>query len=309
MDPNNETALRKQWTTLFKQAVDEDSWGQVVEAQEHYVKLGGLITAKSSAMQNVASADRDLMNRLALCLSARAKVLRSTAEATEKDISHADMKLLSPFFEKLFVPSAGDTKIPIPSSKYESAPPCKPVAVGIVLSGDDDEPVATGGGATQMPAESVIKAAKSVGGTLVAVRIDRIGLKDAQVYINPTMTVIVADQLGTSLDTQDTPVAVEKRVNHVVFNNTVYLRVSLEQMQKEGCGIFFEFKHFKPKKNKMSVRCWAFMEMAELRKDEEIVLEIYHKPTDLRKRRLRLHSEKDLFLHVFPTFVKGGGGT
>lgn len=33
-----------------------------------------------------------------------------------------------------------------------------------------------------------------------------------------------------------------------------------------NAGIFFEFKHVKPKKgNYVSTRCWAFMEMDELR--------------------------------------------
>ena len=39
-------------------------------------------------------------------------------------------------------------------------------------------------------------------------------------------------------------------------------------------AIFFEFKHWKPKKKKMSTRCWAFMELQEMRPDEEIALEM-----------------------------------
>jgi hypothetical protein len=30
------------------------------------------------------------------------------------------------------------------------------------------------------------------------------------------------------------------------------------------CAIFFEFKHFKPRKNKVSVKCFSLMELDEL---------------------------------------------
>ncbi len=45
------------------------------------------------------------------------------------------------------------------------------------------------------------------------------------------------------------------------------------------------------------------MELNELRRDEESVLEIYHKPTDFRKKKLNLHSVKQLYLHLTPSFM------
>merc|ERR1719174_1776081 len=149
-------------------------------------------------------------------------------------------------------------------------------------------------------------ALKSVCGTVVCIRIEKIGLKDAQEYIDPFMTVLVADPRTNTLDTHDTPVAPERRATHVIFNHQVYLNISLEDMQRQSAALFFEFKHYKPKKKKISTRCWAFMELNELKMDDEIVLEIYHKPTDLRKKKLKLHSEKPLYLHLYATFIKGG---
>ena len=73
-------------------------------------------------------------------------------------------------------------------------------------------------------------------------------------------------------------------------------------MVRKRAALFFEFKHYKPKKKKVSTRAWAFMELSELKRDEEIILEIYHKPTDLRKKKLKLHSGKPLYLHLFATF-------
>lgn len=40
-----------------------------------------------------------------------------------------------------------------------------------------------------------------------------------------------------------------------------------------GFSIFFEFKHFKPKKNMISTKCWAFMEKDEI-KEGSVALEL-----------------------------------
>jgi len=77
-------------------------------------------------------------------------------------------------------------------------------------------------------------------------------------------------------------------------------------LTRQNAALFFEFKHYKPKKKKVSVRCWSFMELSELKRDEEIVLEIYHKPTDLKKKKFKLHSEKPLYLHLYATFISAG---
>merc|ERR1739845_89500 len=137
----------------------------------------------------------------------------------------------------------------------------------------------------------------------VSLRIEKIGLNDAQDYIDPHITILIADPRTNLLDTHDTPIAKERRSTHVIFNHQVYLNISLEDMRRQDAALFFEFKHYKPKKRKVSTRCWAFMELSELTRDEEIVLEIYHKPTDLRKKSVNLHSEKQLYLHLFATFV------
>lgn len=57
------------------------------------------------------------------------------------------------------------------------------------------------------------------------------------------------------------------------------------------------------------------MEIGELKKyyapgsggtsygQEEAVLEIYHKPTDLKRKKFNLHSVKPLYFHVTPRFL------
>eukprot|EP00919_Chromeraceae_sp_WS-2016_P027616 GHVR01065548.1.p1 GENE.GHVR01065548.1~~GHVR01065548.1.p1 ORF type:complete len:306 (+),score=65.08 GHVR01065548.1:43-960(+) len=295
---DDKASLRKQWLQSFKQALEEDSWGQLVEAQEHYYRLGGLIVGKLSSIPNITPTDKDLLTRLGLCLSARCRAL-STLNPSENQISVTDMKLLLPVFENIFE-NSNEKRININALKYQDATPCMPLSSGLVItSGDAD---------THQQSESVqneiIRSQQDKSGTQVSIRIDKIGLKDAQVYINPKITVVVIDQLGVVMDTQDTSLAIEKRVNHVIFNQNIILNISHEIMQREGCAVIFEFKHFKPKKNKISTRCWSMLEMNEMKSDEELVLEIYHKPTDYKRKRLRLHSQKPLYMHVFVTFVK-----
>lgn len=281
--------LRLQWQAQFLKAQQADSWGQVVEAQEEYQRMASVVAAKQS-MPSITSKERDTMHRIALCLSARVQALKTLNET----ISATDMKALGPVLEVLFTGREPDV-FPIAPEKFQSAVPVKPSIEGEIICGDADEPYSE-----WHQQQAVLR---SVMGTVVSLRIEKIGLKDAQDYIDPFMTVIVADTKTNLLDTHDTPTARERRATHVIFNHQVYLNISLEDMQRQQAALFFEFKHYKPKKKKVSTRCWAFMELSELKRDEEIVLEIYHKPTDLRKKKLKLHSEKPLYLHLFACFV------
>lgn len=284
--------LRLRWRDQFAQALQADSWGQVVEAQEEYQQMAAYIAAKQGGAI-ITSREKDTMHRIVQCLSARAQALRTMHEM----ITSADMARLVPVFEALFTGAEPD-EFPIPAHKYQSAVPVVADTDGEILCADADEAPASDWQQAQA-------ALRTVRGTVVGIRIDRIGLKDAQVYIDPHMTVIVADTRANMVDTHDTPVSKERRATYVIFQHQVYLNVSLEDMQSMAAALFFEFKHYKPKKKKISTRCWAFMELNELVPDQEIVLEIYHKPTDLRKKKLVLHSEKPLYLHLQATFITG----
>jgi len=280
--------LRSQWLSQYEKATKADSWGQVVEAQEEYQIMASQIAAKQG-LPFITSKEKDAMHRLSLCLSARVQALKTMSEG----ITTADMQSLLPVFEALFTGNEPDL-FPLDQTKYVSALPVMPSSEGEILCVAEDQ-------ASDWNKHQAVL--KTVTGTVVSLRIERIGLKDAQEYIDPFMTVLVADPRTNLLDAHDTPIAKERRATHVMFDHQVYLNISLEDMQRQGAALFFEFKHYKPKKKKISTRCWAFMELSELKRDEEIVLEIYHKPTDLKKKKIKLHSEKPLYLHVFATFV------
>eukprot|EP00930_Biecheleria_cincta_P086870 TRINITY_DN76119_c0_g1_i1.p1 TRINITY_DN76119_c0_g1~~TRINITY_DN76119_c0_g1_i1.p1 ORF type:complete len:319 (+),score=69.15 TRINITY_DN76119_c0_g1_i1:70-1026(+) len=283
--------LRVQWVAQFNKAQQHDSWGQIVEAQDAYKAMASQVAAKQG-MPSITSKEKDIMNRLSLCLSAREQSLTTLHET----ISAVEMKSLAPIFEVLFTGREPEA-FPIDPSRYQSAMPVRPSEKGEIICADAEE-----SGTTDWHQQQA--ALRTVRGTVVCLRIDKIGLKDAQEYIDPFIRVIVADSSANILDSRDTAVASDRRATHVVFNQQVYLNVSLEDMTKAGAAIFFEFNHYKPKKKKVSTRCWAFMELSELKVDEEMVLEIYHKPTDLKKKKLNLHTEKPLYLHLYATHVK-----
>ncbi|XP_064132951.1 axin interactor, dorsalization-associated protein isoform X3 [Loxodonta africana] len=141
------------------------------------------------------------------------------------------------------------------------------------------------------------------GMTLLTIRIEKIGLKDAGQCIDPYITVSVKDLNGIDLTpVQDTPVASRKEDTYVHFNVDIELQKHVEKLTK-GAAIFFEFKHYKPKKRFTSTKCFAFMEMDEI-KPGPIVIELYKKPTDFKRKKLQLLTKKPLYLHLHQTLHK-----
>ncbi|XP_062609069.1 axin interactor, dorsalization-associated protein-like, partial [Saccostrea cucullata] len=133
---------------------------------------------------------------------------------------------------------------------------------------------------------------------VLTVKIEIIGFKkDATQYIEPYITVSVRDATGTELTAaQDTPVATKKESKCIVFNEEVHIQKSIESLPN-GFSIFFEFKHFKPKKNMISTKCWAFMERDEV-KEGPVALELYQKPADYKRKNIKLLTVKPLYLHL-----------
>ncbi|KAM5151511.1 axin interactor, dorsalization-associated protein-like [Callospermophilus lateralis] len=141
------------------------------------------------------------------------------------------------------------------------------------------------------------------GMTLLTIRIEKIGLKDAGQCIDPYITVSVKDLNGIDLTpVQDTTVASRKEDTYVHFNVDIELQKHIEKLTK-GAAIFFEFKHYKPKKRFTSTKCFAFMEMDEI-KPGPIVIELYKKPTDFKRKKLQLLTKKPLYLHLHQTLHK-----
>ena len=143
--------------------------------------------------------------------------------------------------------------------------------------------------------------ASSGRGKLVSILVEKIGLKDATKYYEPYVTVSLVDGNGATIGRpQDTPASNRRRGPfYIVFGCTAHLQTMLEDIPKNS-AIFFEFKHFKPKKKYVSTRCWAFLELDEINPEGggELVLELYKKPTDPKRKKIRLLSIKPLYLHL-----------
>ena len=116
------------------------------------------------------------------------------------------------------------------------------------------------------------------------------------------MTVTVVDGAGKLVEaTQDTPVVNRRDVNKVLFDGVaVHTQTPLHELPDDA-AVILEFKHYKPKKRKISTRGWSFFRLSDLDPDKEsqtLALEIYAKPTDLRCRKFGLLSVKPLYFHV-----------
>ena len=119
------------------------------------------------------------------------------------------------------------------------------------------------------------------GDQFLVLDIHKIGLKDAEDYQEPMITVSVGDGDGNLMEPQlNTDIANKKERRHVCFNNRVYIQTPIDTLVDKECAIFFEFKHYKRKKKYVSVRCWSFMEMDEVpRNGGPLALEMYVIPS------------------------------
>uniref|UniRef100_H2M953 Axin interactor, dorsalization associated n=2 Tax=Oryzias latipes TaxID=8090 RepID=H2M953_ORYLA len=171
---------------------------------------------------------------------------------------------------------------------------------------DDDEDAgacASEAFASRAPGTLLPRLPSEPGITLLTVRIEKIGLKDAGQCIDPYITVSVKDVNGVDLNpVQETPVATRKEDNYIHFCVDVEIQRHVEKLPK-GAAIFFEFKHYKPKKKFTSTKCYAFLEMDEI-KPGPLVIELYKKPTDFKRKKLQLLTKKPLFLHLHQTLHK-----
>uniref|UniRef100_A0A8C0G5H7 Axin interactor, dorsalization associated n=1 Tax=Bubo bubo TaxID=30461 RepID=A0A8C0G5H7_BUBBB len=173
---------------------------------------------------------------------------------------------------------------------------------------EDDEEGGAGAGSpdsfpARVPGTLLPRLPSEPGMTLLTINIEKIGLKDAGQCIDPYITVSVKDLNGIDLTpVQDTPVALRKEDTYVHFNVDIEIQKHIEKLTK-GAAIFFEFKHYKPKKRFTSTKCFAFMEMDEI-KPGAIVIELYKKPTDFKRKKLQLLTKKPLYLHLHQTLHK-----
>eukprot|EP00051_Salpingoeca_urceolata_P027499 m.481752 g.481752 ORF g.481752 m.481752 type:complete len:315 (+) comp22309_c0_seq1:207-1151(+) len=293
-----------EWRDMLERAIGFDSWGQVVEAVEEYERLSKSV--KKTVEANDGQFPEEAL-RWIQKLGAVAKIRSQTAEDLSGDVTLLQLREVKDVQAALqdFDPQAPVPEFPVfvaeIKKQLDALPAPKPsppkVSARSILEGSDDEDdedldagSATRGGGSLLP-KKVFHS-----GTSVMVRIEKIKLKDPLQYIEPFVTLSVKDVNGVDLTApQDTPVT-KSRDEFIHFNQDVHLQLPLEQLP-EGCAVFFEFKHYKPKKRKISTKCWCFLELDEL-KNGKVPLELYAKPTDFKRKKLHLLTEKAHYLYT-----------
>lgn len=159
-----------------------------------------------------------------------------------------------------------------------------------------------------------ISATLSHGETGIRFEIERLGIKDAGYYAKPYIHVIVASTSGEIIEELSTDQSIKQSIEppYVAFGQTVNLSTSLQQLIKNNLTVFFEFNHFKKSKNKISTRCWAMLEHNEIERaasdnhsDDTVNLELYQKPTNFTKNKVKLFTIKPLYLQLRMKLYQG----
>uniref|UniRef100_A0A4W4H682 C2 Aida-type domain-containing protein n=1 Tax=Electrophorus electricus TaxID=8005 RepID=A0A4W4H682_ELEEL len=300
------TKTVQKWHASFKKGTDFDSWGQLVEAIDEYQILARQLQkeVQSSNSHDFTEDQKKTLGKIATCLEMRSASLQVCSAVSITKIQ-GFQKSRSQFIKNILTYNKDfpfDVQ-PVPMRKI--------LAPGEEENLDVDEELdtATGVGSTQsfttrVPGSTLLPRLPSEPGmTLLTLKIEKIGLKDAGQCIDPYMTISVKDMNGVDLNpVQDTPVATRKEDTYIHFSVDVEIQKHLEKLPK-GAAIFFEFKHYKPKKRFTSTKCFAFMEMDEI-KPGPIVIELYKKPTDFKRKKLNLLTKKPLYLHLHQTLHK-----
>lgn len=299
----------QKWHASFKKGTDFDSWGQLVEAIDEYQILARHLQKEVQSTANSSELSEDqkkTIGKIATCLELRSTALQTTQSHEEFKLE--DVKTLEPILKNIL------------SYNKDFPFDVQPVPIRKILAPGEEENLEfeeeeEGGAGAGTPDLFTTRVPGAVEGTLLprlpsepgmallTIKIEKIGLKDAGQCIDPYVTVSIKDINGVDLTpVQDTPVATRKEDTYVHFAVDVEIQKHIEKLPK-GAAIFFEFKHYKPKKKFTSTKCFAFMEMDEI-KAGEIVIELYKKPTDCKRKKLHLLTKKPLYLHLHQTLHK-----
>eukprot|EP00753_Platysulcus_tardus_P006348 PLAT14150.1.p1 GENE.PLAT14150.1~~PLAT14150.1.p1 ORF type:complete len:293 (-),score=87.84 PLAT14150.1:101-979(-) len=286
-DASEAASLLSAWARRLKKCNDFDSWGQVLEASEELDALAQSFE-KGFADFEPTFEQRSRGDQIILCLRLRAKMLVAAEEMAGPSLD--DMRALPAVIRRLLDDDMGRFPVDLTGFDVSAA---KARAKETTLDRDGEEEVVSG---SLLPPPRY-----RLGRTYIEIAFEKYGLKDAERYIQPYVTISVARKTDVvAMESQDTPRAVAKKPTYVMFEVNVHLQTDLETLMEEEAAVFFEFKHYKPRKSKVSTRCWAVMEAAEI-EDGPKVLENYKKPSDYRLKKIKLFTEKPLYVHMVIT--------
>ncbi|ETV90842.1 hypothetical protein H310_14437 [Aphanomyces invadans] len=289
----------RKWMQLMEEAVQADGWGQVLEAVEAYEKAAGVILADLPTM-GLTDDQHDIAEKVVVAMNLRAiglsavngnprpnkddmAVLLEVLDSVTRKTPRVFPLDLADLDESTAAPSIARDSLPLQkehqqsnrrSSKHDALPSTARVPDS---TGLDDSP------------------------QTVTITIQKIGLKDVDRYVDPQIVVSVVDKdLVVVEEKQETSIAAVRSAPYIFFDMSVVLRTHLHVLRQSDSTIYFEFVHYKKAKRKKSVRCWAMLEMDEIKAagSAALALELYTKPCDPSKKHLHLFTVKPLYLHI-----------
>lgn len=287
---SNRNANKSKWISTLKKALDHDQWGQSLEATEGYQTLIKMMSPSSADELKLSVDERSIIEKSKAVVRRRLQAITSL-EGNSTTIQ--DVKKIETALSSLF--SGKEINMDI---KVELGPSNAPreLKSDIGNTGDDV------GHSLLPPPKNMTPGCKTI-----SIKIHSVGLKDAPTYIDPFVTVSVVNGVGQILgEPQDTKKSHLVKDKQVIFEQTVHIQRPLDNFSEEH-SIFFEFKHWKPKKKKFSTRCYTFMEYDEIvtaKTNTSVQLELYKKPTNFRKRNIKLFSVKQLYFSVTVVTLK-----
>ncbi|XP_006824893.1 axin interactor, dorsalization-associated protein A-like [Saccoglossus kowalevskii] len=289
---SEKSKLISRWRGTFTKGTDFDSWGQLVEAVDEYRMVSRQLHKEAASSTSPFTDDQKKnLSKIATCLELRSRALQSPHSVDGFTLEQ--LKRVEPVFTTLARQGAYEFPVSVPSTPLRPPPLLESGQINDLDVDDeedeDDERLAmsaSGGSScepfttsTSIKTTTIQSSATSTyrsGNllpriphepkmTLVTLRVEKLGLKSASSHIDPYITISVKDVSGVDLTPiQETPVAVRKEDLYIHFDADIELQKPLEKLPK-GTAIFFEFKHYKPKKKFTSTKCFAFMELDEIK--------------------------------------------
>ncbi|XP_014669499.1 PREDICTED: axin interactor, dorsalization-associated protein B-like isoform X2 [Priapulus caudatus] len=296
----------QEWTTILHKGVEHDNWGQPVEAMLYYKQLAEDINVQVARPGYLAVCRHEEKNILSDILAQ----LELRCMELEDPSSHygtqtGSIVKLQQAFAELTLSSTGEYSpegagIPLMSSEIpteELKSQGVEETVGDEGHLDEEGEFVDREQLRKLQGTLLPRIALRAGKTVLSIYVEKIGIKNASELIDPYLTVSVRDKLGVAMTPiQDTPVALSKDETFAYFHVTVEVQRCVEYLPA-GFVIFFELKHFKPKKQRKSVKCFSFLESDEI-KQGPVVIELYRKPTNYRRSNLKLLTTKPLYLNL-----------
>ncbi|CAB4009377.1 axin interactor, dorsalization-associated [Paramuricea clavata] len=280
--------LLAKWRESLTRGKDFDTWGQFVEASEEYSRLSRQILKQLATEHNFFTGEqKKILGKIAACLHSRSRFFQNLQD---EEISLDDIRQLCLVLGNILSEKTEDFPITVPELAEKIFQTNNNSFILEEVPNDQEDTKDYGSLLPRISHEADCHR--------LTIKIVKIGLKDPSEFINPFITVSVKALDGVDITTsQNTPTAKTKENRDIHFDCNVELQTTIEKLP-QGTAIFFEFKHFKPKRKQISTKCWTFMEMDEI-KAGPACLELYKKPTNYCRKKLSLLTVKPLYLHVF----------